>query len=138
VSNEVCTVIFVISGSDKKYTNYVVSIHQYFIPPFISKIPQYIHNSDEILSGDNRVKEKLYPKQVSNIAIKIDEIVATSGIRKLKPRQRKCYYPDEADGSFYQNYTVNLCKMKCRVENSLKFCGCVPFFYATKIVMEKS
>jgi hypothetical protein len=40
VSNEVCTVIFVISGSAKKYTNYIVSIHQYFNPPnIILKFP---------------------------------------------------------------------------------------------------
>lgn len=32
--------------------------------------------------------------------------------------------------TFPQAYTRNLCKMDCRIRRALKFCGCMPFFYA--------
>lgn len=31
---------------------------------------------------------------------------------------------------FFQVYTINLCKIDCRIKHALKLCGCIPFFYA--------
>lgn len=39
----------------------------------------------------------------------------------------------EEDSSL-QAYTINLCKMDCRIKQALSFCQCVPFFYAVRNV----
>jgi acid-sensing ion channel, other len=61
--------------------------------------------------------------------LRYEEIKSDSDVRKIEIKGRRCLFTDESNGNYYQNYTKNLCKMSCRIQNALNKCGCVPYFY---------
>ncbi|XP_059610139.1 pickpocket protein 11 [Phlebotomus argentipes] len=61
------------------------------------------------------------------------EIRTTQDARDLSVSQRRCRFPDEADGlQFSAVYSLNLCRMECRIRMALEVCQCVPHFYPSR------
>lgn len=106
---------------------------------------QYFHSQHDVVTGD-------YTRNVNTLRIGRGEIIglktsyartlrleqtrSEDEIRKIEISRRKCLFVDEPYGKFYKNYTKNLCKISCRIQNALDQCGCVPFFYP--MIKEKS
>ncbi|KAG5680577.1 hypothetical protein PVAND_010074 [Polypedilum vanderplanki] len=93
----------------------------------------FVTNFDEVTSGDNLDYVILTHSLILERNIIVDEIRADPKIRNFAPRGRKCKFPDEYNSKYYNVYTYNFCKMDCRINRALKYCGCVPFFYTVKL-----
>jgi Amiloride-sensitive sodium channel len=91
------------------------------------------------MTGDAMDYETLSGTMIIEKVIKLDQIVAEKELIPIKPK----YFDASRSGklanskslknfSLPQVYTINLCKINCRITRALKFCHCAPFFYAVK------
>ena len=53
--------------------------------------------------------------------------VSTKDIKDLAPEARECFFADEGNLDFYQNYTFSNCRLECAIKKSEKIFGCVPW-----------
>ncbi|CAO1413601.1 unnamed protein product, partial [Diamesa tonsa] len=89
----------------------------------------YIHNEEEVTSGDDSMFEVLSGSLIIEVTLRLDEIIAHDELYDLKPKSRKCLFYNEPQSKYFDAYTPNLCKISCRIKKVLRLCGCVPFFY---------
>ncbi|GAB0087900.1 uncharacterized protein DMENIID0001_022620 [Sergentomyia squamirostris] len=61
------------------------------------------------------------------------EIRTTADARDLSISQRRCRFTDEA-GSLQHSpvYSLNLCRVECRIQMALELCHCIPHFYRSR------
>lgn len=119
---------------------------------------QYINSFDEVMSGDSYDYEVVYGTKIIEKVLKVDDMVSDVEVIELNPKSRKCLFKTEPQTNYFdvsnysiqalkidaenwlkisatpQTYTINLCKMGCRINQALRICRCVPFFYAVKNV----
>ncbi|XP_037035697.1 sodium channel protein Nach-like [Bradysia coprophila] len=110
-----------------------IDIFRIIITPHFSdteNVTIYIHNKKEIISGSDSIRESLVEStDIFHTDIEMNEILSTDASRGLSVKRRKCLYFDERALDFFPIYTINLCKMNCRIRAALFSCGCIPFFY---------
>ncbi|KAF5303462.1 hypothetical protein FQA39_LY09925 [Lamprigera yunnana] len=93
--------------------------------------PVYIHNSDEI-PGLDMQPQITWNFKVERVAFSMKQTYTTENTRQLSIKQRHCIFEDEVKLKIDHIYTFTACTRQCRMENSKKFCGCVPHFYLEK------
>ncbi|KAK4875187.1 hypothetical protein RN001_011609 [Aquatica leii] len=91
--------------------------------------PVYIHNSDEI-PGLDMQPQITWNFKVEKVAFSMKQTYTTDDTRQLSVKQRHCIFEDEVKLKIDHIYTYTACTRQCRMENSKKFCGCVPHFYS--------
>ena len=53
--------------------------------------------------------------------------MSTNDIRSIAPEDRKCYFEDEMDLTFYAKYTFINCKLECAILEVETILGCIPW-----------
>ena len=53
--------------------------------------------------------------------------VSTNDIKELTPEARDCFFADEGNLDFYQNYTFSNCRLECAIKKSNETYKCVPW-----------
>ncbi|XP_055536311.1 sodium channel protein Nach isoform X2 [Wyeomyia smithii] len=89
----------------------------------------FVNTEDEIASATDAIRTVMQPTKLAEIIIFVEQIVASPNLKHLSPARRKCVYRHESS-SIFKIHTPNLCKIDCRIQNALKMCGCIPFFYS--------
>ncbi|GLH02062.1 Pickpocket protein 11 [Gryllus bimaculatus] len=91
----------------------------------------YIHGPEEIPDCASRslVLPDLTYKTLDESAL---ALYTTAEARGLSVRQRRCRLRHESDLELGPVYSYNLCRMECRLKQSLRLCSCVPFFYRNR------
>ena len=54
-------------------------------------------------------------------------VVSTSGIEGIHPEARECFFSNEGDLDFYNNYTFTNCKLECAIKRANRKYNCVPW-----------
>ena len=72
---------------------------------------------------------KIQPGQEHFIEISGTRTIADD-IKSLSPEQRKCYFPKEdyPSPSLYSRYTVDNCRLECRMREAEEKLKCVPWY----------
>lgn len=61
------------------------------------------------------------------------EIHTTADARDLSVSQRRCRFTEEAESLQYSPaYSLNFCRIECRIRLSLEICHCIPHFYRSR------
>lgn len=109
------------------------------------------------MTGDDLDFVVLHATTITKRTQKIEQIVSEPKIIKFKPKSRKCLFASESRSQYFdvsgladrnvilicligfasQVYTVNLCKIDCRIKQALSICHCIPFFYVIPMKKEK-
>ncbi|XP_067633154.1 sodium channel protein Nach [Eurosta solidaginis] len=110
-------------------------------------------DKDEILSYSNGFKllvshnsafpgfymplKFIAPKRENFINMRPSEIYSSKSVKKLAITDRKCVFPNEYPlRHFKTNAGVN-CDVECRINSTLKLCGCLPYFYDSSWINER-
>jgi acid-sensing ion channel, other len=59
------------------------------------------------------------------LAVQPKMIVTSNDLRSYSPERRKCYFTNERRLRFYSQYTQSNCELNCKIELTLKNCGCL-------------
>ena len=54
-------------------------------------------------------------------------VVSTKEIRKILPKDRKCFFTDESDLEFYKSYTYSNCRLECGIKKAERKMKCIPW-----------
>ncbi|XP_058811261.1 sodium channel protein Nach-like [Topomyia yanbarensis] len=91
----------------------------------------FVHSHNEISGWDFRPQVQWDLNFAIDFLISMKQTYTTEDARQLSIGQRKCIFPDEVKLKYYQDeYTFSGCMKECRIRKCLKFCRCVPPFYA--------
>ncbi|XP_050094010.1 uncharacterized protein LOC126576749 [Anopheles aquasalis] len=88
----------------------------------------YIHIEQDVMTGDTPISYEVREHDIVSSVLSVEQIVASRALKQLRLRRRKCRLPTEAL-PYFSVYTINLCRINCRIEAALRLCDCVPFFY---------
>ncbi|XP_050074874.1 sodium channel protein Nach [Anopheles maculipalpis] len=88
----------------------------------------YIHIEQDIMTPDSSIHYVLGQHDIISSSLSVEQVVASKALKQLSRRRRKCRLPTERL-LYFNVYTINLCRMSCRIEAALQLCDCVPFFY---------
>lgn len=98
---------------------------------------KFIHHELDAANVFSNRLELLTMRTVGSVLLLVDWTVASERVADLTPLRRQCrYYAEPRDGDYFPVYTRTLCEMSCRIESALRFCDCVPFFYALSAMEE--
>ncbi|XP_044272487.1 pickpocket protein 28-like [Tribolium madens] len=61
------------------------------------------------------------------VAVKPDMMTTSQGLRNYDPHRRQCFFAEERQLQFFQNYTQQNCQVECVANFTLAKCGCVAF-----------
>ncbi|EFA08873.2 Pickpocket protein 28-like Protein [Tribolium castaneum] len=61
------------------------------------------------------------------VAVKPDMMTTSQGLRNYDPHRRQCFFAEERQLQFFQNYTQQNCQVECVANFTLARCGCVAF-----------
>ncbi|XP_058127127.1 sodium channel protein Nach [Anopheles ziemanni] len=116
------TEFFVLFETDKKWA-------LTFEPLRESNI--FIHSYNEISGWDFQPQVMWDLDSKVEFLISMKQTYTTEDAQQLSIGQRKCIFPEEEKLQYYQDaYTFSGCMKECRISKSLKFCSCIPPFYA--------
>ncbi|KAL3267896.1 hypothetical protein HHI36_007035 [Cryptolaemus montrouzieri] len=93
-----------------------------------SEMPIYILNSDE-MAGLDMNPQHIWNFLMNTISFSVKQTYTTEDTRQLSIRQRHCVFPDEKKLIIDHTYTYTACARQCRMDNAMKFCQCIPYFY---------
>uniref|UniRef100_A0A6E8VML3 Uncharacterized protein n=1 Tax=Anopheles coluzzii TaxID=1518534 RepID=A0A6E8VML3_ANOCL len=88
----------------------------------------YIHIEQDVMTPDNSIYYALDQHDIISSSLSVEQVVASKALKQLSRRRRKCRLPSERL-PYFSVYTINLCRINCRIEAALHLCECVPFFY---------
>ncbi|XP_053666018.1 sodium channel protein Nach [Anopheles marshallii] len=88
----------------------------------------YIHIEQDVMTADSSIHYKLDQHDIISSSLSVEQVVASKALKQLSRRRRKCRLPTERL-HYFSVYTINLCRISCRIEAALHLCDCVPFFY---------
>ena len=54
-------------------------------------------------------------------------MVTSEDIKSIVPEDRACYFEDEMDLTFYEEYTFLNCQLECAILEAEKIIGCIPW-----------
>ncbi|XP_041769946.1 sodium channel protein Nach [Anopheles merus] len=91
----------------------------------------FVHSYNEISGWDFQPQVMWDIDSKVEFLISMKQTYTTEDAQQLSIGQRKCIFPDEEKLQYYQDkYTFSGCMKECRISKSLKYCKCVPPFYA--------
>ncbi|XP_065082360.1 sodium channel protein Nach-like [Ochlerotatus camptorhynchus] len=94
----------------------------------------FVHSYNEISGWDFRPQVKWDVNFAIDFLISMKETYTTEDARQLSTGQRKCIFPDEVELKYYRDdYTFSGCMKECRMQKCLKYCKCIPPFYAPPV-----
>ncbi|XP_059611780.1 sodium channel protein Nach-like [Phlebotomus argentipes] len=86
-------------------------------------------NEPAAYPGDRSI-EKIYPLGMENLVrVSGEQTNCSDMVRNLPITDRKCYFPTDFRLKFFSNYRENNCDIECRIDETLNYCQCVPFFF---------
>ncbi|XP_041771348.1 sodium channel protein Nach [Anopheles merus] len=88
----------------------------------------YIHIEQDVMTPDNSIYYALDQHDIISSSLSVEQVVASKALKQLSRRRRKCRLPSERL-PYFSVYTINLCRINCRIEAALHLCECIPFFY---------
>ena len=56
------------------------------------------------------------------------QVFSSTGIRRLHPKDRHCYFSDEGYLEFYDKYTFQNCRFECGIKLAEKKVQCTPWY----------
>lgn len=96
----------------------------------IEHIFKYIHNKYDVINGADTIHESLIGSvDIIHNEVEVQEILTADSLRDFSIQRRKCLFSDEPVLKYFPIYTINLCRIDCRIQAALATCGCYPFFY---------
>uniref|UniRef100_A0A182NM14 Uncharacterized protein n=1 Tax=Anopheles dirus TaxID=7168 RepID=A0A182NM14_9DIPT len=101
-----------------------------FQSPYTDRPPteMYIHVEQDVMTTDSSIHYVLREHDIISSSLSVEQVVASKALKQLSRLRRKCRLPGERLTHFGL-YTINLCRINCRIEAALELCKCVPFFY---------
>ncbi|XP_053674779.1 sodium channel protein Nach [Anopheles nili] len=90
----------------------------------------YIHTEQDVMTGDSSIHYVLGSHDIVSSLLSVEQVVASKALKQLSRRRRKCRLPNERL-LYFSVYTINLCRISCRIEAALRLCNCVPLFYSS-------
>lgn len=66
------------------------------------------------------------------VAVKPDMMTTSQGLRSYEPHRRQCFFAEERQLQFFQNYTQQNCQVECVANFTLAKCGCVAYHMPRK------
>uniref|UniRef100_A0A182YS63 Pickpocket n=1 Tax=Anopheles stephensi TaxID=30069 RepID=A0A182YS63_ANOST len=91
----------------------------------------FVHSYNEISGWDFQPQVMWDIDSKVEFLISMKQTYTTEDAQQLSIGQRKCIFPEEEKLQYYQDaYTFSGCMKECRIAKSLKYCKCVPPFYA--------
>jgi hypothetical protein len=54
-----------------------------------------------VISGDSNNFEELFGTKIVERIVKVDQIISEPEVRNLKPKSRKCLFPDEPQSKYF-------------------------------------
>lgn len=100
----------------------------FFYDLFVFLLQIYILNFDE-QAGIDVEPQHIWDYHVDKISLSVKQTYTTEDTRQLSVKQRHCVFADEIRLKIDENYTYTACTRQCRMDNSMKLCNCVPYFY---------
>ncbi|EFA10172.2 sodium channel protein Nach [Tribolium castaneum] len=91
-------------------------------------MPIYILNSDE-QAGLDIQPQHIWDYKINKISFSVKQTYTTEDTKQLSIKQRHCVFSDELKLQTDNIYTYTACTRQCRMDNSMRLCKCVPFFY---------
>uniref|UniRef100_A0A1B0CQE6 Putative sodium channel protein nach n=1 Tax=Lutzomyia longipalpis TaxID=7200 RepID=A0A1B0CQE6_LUTLO len=86
-------------------------------------------NEPAAYPGDRSI-EKIYPVGYESMArVSGEQTNCSDMVRDLPIEDRKCYFPGDHQLKYFSIYRENNCDIECRMDETLKYCQCVPFFF---------
>lgn len=73
--------------------------------------------------------QHIWDYKVDRISFSVKQTYTTEDARQLTIKQRHCIFENEVKLKVDYMYTYTACTSQCRMENSVKYCKCVPHFY---------
>jgi acid-sensing ion channel, other len=61
---------------------------------------------------------------LANVALKPKIIATSDDLRTYSPSNRKCYFSDEYQLKYFEQYAEINCEIECQIKEILKHCGC--------------
>ena len=55
-------------------------------------------------------------------------MVSAKDIRHIPPEKRNCFFPNEGQLAFYEEYSLTNCRLECAILEVQKRLGCIPWF----------
>uniref|UniRef100_A0A182QIP4 Uncharacterized protein n=1 Tax=Anopheles farauti TaxID=69004 RepID=A0A182QIP4_9DIPT len=103
------------------------------VPPWKTFAPVltevgYIHTEQDVMTTESSIHYVLRDHDIISSSLSVEQVVASKALKQLSRRRRKCRLPKERL-AYFDLYTINLCRINCRIEAALELCKCVPFFY---------
>lgn len=96
----------------------------------------YLHSVREVFSYDARAQFSYEPANTVDLLISMKETYTTEDANQLSITQRRCIFPEEKEMNFHQEkdeaYSLTACMKECRMKLAIRFCQCIPPFYAPK------
>ena len=71
---------------------------------------------------------QLEPGHEHWIDLSASVVTSSEGVRNIDTQARNCYYSDEGNLTFYQEYTFTNCRLECAILKVEKRLGCIPWF----------
>jgi acid-sensing ion channel, other len=107
-----------------------------FILSFKMKTPSniFVNSLEETVVARQHMKiPPLKPGEIYSV-VSMQETISDATIRKLRLKQRKCLFKNEAKFKYHKNeeYSHSTCMKECRIDRAMKICGCLPPVYLTE------
>ncbi|CAH2002114.1 unnamed protein product [Acanthoscelides obtectus] len=88
----------------------------------------YITSSDELASTDVQ-PHHIWDFRVEEVMFSVKETYTTPDTAQLSIKQRRCAFDDDIKLVGYTDYSYTLCTRQCRMNNALRHCNCLPYFF---------
>lgn len=86
-------------------------------------------NEPAAYPGDRSI-EKIYPLGFESMArVSGEQTNCSDAVRLLPIEDRKCFFATEHYLKYFGIYHENNCDIECRIDETLNFCQCVPYFF---------
>ncbi|XP_050324973.1 sodium channel protein Nach [Bactrocera neohumeralis] len=76
-------------------------------------------------------------KQETFLGVRPLETYCSRAVKALSIDERQCVLPDEFPLKHFEKYVGNNCMLECRVETTLRMCGCITYFFYTNHTHER-
>jgi amiloride-sensitive sodium channel len=84
----------------------------------------FFHLPTEIPTSHHDIYYVNYKTEV-NFRLAIKSFRSDDYLRNFSPHHRKCYFENERKLKFFKTYSKTLCEFECRINQTLRKCGCV-------------
>lgn len=102
----------------------------------------FIHSLENVLTYDDVELFTWKPETSVDIIVDLKQTYTTDEAIELSMKQRKCIFEDErkVQIDYYNDkiYSHSFCMKECRMKWAIKYCNCIPPFYAPENIEKHS